>query len=309
MSQTGNGIAGCTMPTEDAFTFSVEGCQLCAVLHLPSIAATRGVVVVVGGPQYRVGSHRQFTLLARNLASAGLPVLRFDYRGMGDSEGEMRGFEHVDADIRAAVDALTARVPGIQEVILWGLCDAASACVFYAHTDPRVHGMVLVNPWVRTEQGIARAYLTGYYRARVLDPALWRKLFSGRLNIKAAMKSFLKMVRSAWSPDVNEMSGSSADSAAGAGAKITSTDSGRPLPERMADGLSRFKGRVMLILSGRDLTAEEFQQVVSRSGRWRRLLQAPLVSQRMHREADHTFSRRVWCDQVSGWTAEWLRSW
>ena len=48
---------------------------------------------MVGGPQYRVGSHRQFTLMARAFAAAGYPVLRFDYRGIGDSEGESRGFE------------------------------------------------------------------------------------------------------------------------------------------------------------------------------------------------------------------------
>jgi alpha/beta superfamily hydrolase len=48
------------------------------------------VLVIVGGPQYRAGSHRQFTLLARSLAEQGFAVLRFDYRGMGDSTGAMR---------------------------------------------------------------------------------------------------------------------------------------------------------------------------------------------------------------------------
>ena len=44
-----------------------------------------GVVIVVGGPQYRVGSHRQFVTLARALAASGVPALRFDYRGMVSS--------------------------------------------------------------------------------------------------------------------------------------------------------------------------------------------------------------------------------
>ena len=329
------------MPTDDeeAFTFSVEGDYLCAVLHRPSKSAVRGVVLVVGGPQYRVGSHRQFVLLGRDLAAAGVPVLRFDYRGMGDSEGEACGFEHVDSDIRAAIDALTARLPDVKEVVLWGLCDAASACVFYGHTDPRVRGLVLLNPWVRTGQGIARAYLTGYYAGRVLDPELWRKLFSGRLDVRAALRSFASMVLGAFgastdsgtlgvdtipqprvvgereagmslpSPQPSPVDGEGGlPEGSSRGAKPAGA-SRRALPERVADGLSHFRGRVLLILSGRDLTAEEFQQTVSRSRRWRRLLASPLVSKRTLPEADHTFSRRVWRDQVSGWTTEWLRSW
>jgi len=55
--------------------------------------AACGVLIVVGGPQYRVGSHRQFLLLSRRLAAEGHPVMRFDYRGMGDASGAMRGFE------------------------------------------------------------------------------------------------------------------------------------------------------------------------------------------------------------------------
>ena len=55
--------------------------------------ASVGVVIVVGGAQYRVGSHRQFVGLARHLAAHGHPVLRFDFPGMGDSPGDWVGFE------------------------------------------------------------------------------------------------------------------------------------------------------------------------------------------------------------------------
>ena len=52
-----------------------------------------GVLLIVGGPQYRAGSHRQFTLLGRALAAAGVPCLRIDYRGMGDAHGDRRAFD------------------------------------------------------------------------------------------------------------------------------------------------------------------------------------------------------------------------
>jgi len=79
------------------------------------------------------------------------------------------------------------------------------------------------------------------------------------------------------------------------------------LPERMEDALRRFRGRVLLILSGKDLTADEFRGVVSRSRRWTRLLAEARIARRELAEANHTFSRREWRDQVARWTAEWVK--
>ncbi|NND69017.1 MAG: hydrolase 1, exosortase A system-associated, partial [Halioglobus sp.] len=73
---------------------------------------------MVGGPQYRVGSHRQFTLLARHLAAQGFTSLRFDYSGMGDSEGVRARFDNVREDVEAALDALLAAAPGVRRVVL-----------------------------------------------------------------------------------------------------------------------------------------------------------------------------------------------
>src|SRR3546814_10054701 len=104
--------------------------ELVGILHRPAAAARRGVLIVGGGPKYRAGSHRQFLLIARRLAEQGYPVLRFDHRGIGDSDGPYLGFEALDADIAAAIDAFVAHCPQVEEVVLWGLCDAASAILF-----------------------------------------------------------------------------------------------------------------------------------------------------------------------------------
>ncbi|MDQ3186936.1 MAG: hydrolase 1, exosortase A system-associated, partial [Pseudomonadota bacterium] len=81
------------------------------------------------------------------------------------------------------------------------------------------------------------------------------------------------------------------------------------LPDRMLAGLSRFKGRVLLIISGNDLTAQEFSNLVSGSQEWQKLLASPRVSRFDLPEATHTFSRREWRDQVALWTKEWVQSW
>ena len=284
--------------TERALSFSCRGAWLYGILSLPQAAGTarRGVLIVVGGPQYRAGSHRQFTLLARDLAAAGIPAMRFDYRGMGDSEGELQTFENVDDDLRAAIDRFIEEVPGMTEVVLWGLCDGASAAAMYAPQDARVAGLVLLNPWVRTEEGQARATIKHYYKDRLFDPRLWNKIKRGEFDVKASVGSLLDNVGKAFGTNRRAEAGpSGADSA--------------PLPERMQAALTRFGGRVLVVLSGADLTAQEFADLSTRPGAWQHLLSAPRFTRQQIDKADHTFSRRPWQDQVSHWTRDWLRSW
>lgn len=284
------------MAVEKPLCFWCEGAWLYGIAHLPRAPQRRGVLIVVGGPQYRVGSHRQFLLLARHLAGSGIPTLRFDYRGMGDSDGDTCSFEQVDLDIRAAINELFSLVPELEEVVIWGLCDAASAALFYAYRDPRVVGLALLNPWVRTEAGIAKAYLKNYYSARLFDPNLWRKIIRGELDFLLAMRSFLGMA------------------AAGLGVARAADSPGRgvrqekgSLPDRMLDGLQRYQGRVLLILSGQDLTAQEFRDLSSGSPQWREQLASPRVTRHELAEANHTFPRREWRDQVAKWTTEWVQ--
>ena len=69
--------------------------------------------MIVGGRQYRVGSGRFFVVAARALAQRGVPVLRFDSRGMGDSDGAIQSFTEQQPDIQAAVDRMHAEIPGL----------------------------------------------------------------------------------------------------------------------------------------------------------------------------------------------------
>jgi exosortase A-associated hydrolase 1 len=281
---------------ERALAFQCHGDWLYGVASVPQAPCSRGVLIVVGGPQYRGGSHRQFTLLARALAAQGIAAMRFDYRGMGDSQGAARDFETVADDVRAAIDQFTAAVPGLQQVVLWGLCDGASASVMYAARDPRVSGLVLLNPWVRTEDGIARTTLKHYYRERLLDPDFWRQVLRGRFDYARSLKSLHGLVRKAFR------------SAPQAGITDIQSDKAA-LPDRMHAGLRQFEGQVLLVISGADLTGQEFCDLASASPKWKRLLDSPRVRQHRLDKADHTFSRRAWRDQVADWTCEWVRSW
>jgi exosortase A-associated hydrolase 1 len=272
-------------PQRRALAFTCEGEWMYGVLDAPAQPQRRGVLVVVGGPQYRAGSHRQFTLLARTLADSGVAAMRFDYRGMGDSEGALRSFESVDADLRAAIDTFFEQAPGLEEVVLWGLCDGASAALMYAASDRRVAGLVLLNPWVRTEGGAAKATLKHYYRDRLLGAGLWKKIASGRFDFAAAASSLRQVVKSA-----------------------SAAPAPQSLPERMAASLQGFGGKVLVILSGADLTAQEFGDLAGSSPVWRSLMAMPRISSKTLPRADHTCSRAEWQDQVAAWTSDWVAS-
>jgi exosortase A-associated hydrolase 1 len=268
---------------ERVLNFACQGQSLIGVLSLPDGPPLAAVLVVVGGPQTRVGSHRQFVLLARALAKAGYACLRFDYRGMGDSGGEVRGFDAVGEDIAAAFATLRAQFPEATPCFLWGLCDGATAALFHAAGNPDLAGMVLLNPWVRTEQGEAAALLSHYYRGRLFSLAFWRKLLGGGLDLRARIGEFLAHWRVA-----RDGAPPAAD-----------------LPSRVAAALRATGKPVLLILSGRDLTAAEFIDAAQREPLASALAALPVCRHEIV-EANHTFSSARWRAEVEALTIDWL---
>lgn len=278
---------------KQSIIFDCNGEKLLGILHAPAIPRNKGVVVVVGGPQYRVGSHRQFLLLSNHLATENFPSFRFDYQGMGDSSGQQKDFENIEDDIRSAIDVFLVSCPEVTEIVLLGLCDAASAILFYAYKDPRVTGVVLLNPWVRSIEIESHALLKHYYLKKILHINTWHRMFTGKINICSASASLFSILKNRCIKRINSSVESSAVS----------------LPERMLSGYKKFKGHSLIIISGEDLTAAEFVDTVSSSRSWKEQLHNNRVTWKELSEANHTFSTKLWRDQVSLWTTEWLNLW
>lgn len=278
--------------TEEPVIFRCGADDLVGVIHRPSAGiAQLGVLIIVGGPQYRVGSHRQFTLMARSLAEGGFAVMRFDYRGMGDSDGQPRTFETIGEDLQAAMEAFSRATPGLERVVFWGLCDAASAVLMHAPSDPRVCGFVLVNPWVRSSTGEARAYVKHYYGKRLLQRSFWAKVFSGESKPLKAFAAFISDLRTAYSRRARR-----------------SSDPATSFVERMRIGLQQSALPVLVAMSERDLTAREFDDLVNSDESWRRALSHRGVQIVRLAGADHTFSERATLDAATACFGEWLRS-
>lgn len=258
--------------TETPLAFICMGHTLAGVVHEPSGPAAAGVVVVVGGPQYRAGSHRHFVQMARVLAAQGFAVLRFDPRGSGDSGGTPRSFECLDEDIGAAIDALLRHAPHLGQVVLLGLCDGASAALMYMHatSDARVRGLCVLNPWVRSQQSLARTHVKHYYLRRMMQREFWRKLAAGKVGIQALATLFRNLGLA---------------HAAGKGA-----EGGLRFQQRMAAGLAQFAGPVLLLLSEDDYTAKEFVEFTHSDLAWQAALSRRGLCRQVLPHADHTLS-------------------
>jgi len=244
---------------------------LLAIAHLPEETTAHGVLIVPGAPQYRVGPHRLFIDLARQLAHNGVAVMRMDRRGYGDAGGVPVEFEQSGPDIAAALAAFRAAAPGVRSFTVMGLCDGASAALLHATALPGVDGLILLNPWVRGEAAEARAVLDAYYLPRLLRWRRWLAVMTSFGRMRGAVRGVAMAVLDA----------------------LRKRDDGHPA---FVDAMLRhwigFSGRSLVVLSGRDVTAAEFDQLVRRTLTWPVATRSADIAVVHMNDADHTFTAR-----------------
>ena len=105
------------------------------MLHAPASLKDAKLACVLSHPfgEEKLWAHRIFVVFARALAQRGIPVLRFDYTGAGDSAGDtaQASVDIYLEDLASAVDALAARAPRADRIGLVGLrFGAALAALF-----------------------------------------------------------------------------------------------------------------------------------------------------------------------------------
>lgn len=154
-------------------------------------------VILNSGIIHRVGHHRMYVTLARVLAGAGYRVLRFDLSGIGDSESRGDGLsllEGVLADVREVVDWL-ATVRQARRIILVGLCSGADHSLVYGISDPRVCGLVLLDPSIPPTRG----YYLRHFLRHLMRPKSWINLSAGRGRYANRIRKFLGLTyEEAW---------------------------------------------------------------------------------------------------------------
>jgi exosortase A-associated hydrolase 1 len=261
---------------ETIVAFDCDGDRAYGVLSAPAASSEVGFLVIG-----RVGSDRGAVHICRGWAQRGITSFRFDFRGRGDCEGRVVTVEETGVDLRYAIRAFRLAAPGIQRVVIWGLSEGGAAALLYAHKDPAVAGIVLVNPWIRMELAVATQHLKTNV-GRMTDRAFWDRIRQSEAGYFGAARSLGRLVRNI-----------------AAAPKKPDT-----FKERVLSGLVKFEGPVCIILSGQDPATEVFRNVAA--DHLKILEKSGRLTIHNLREANHVFSRSDWREQLAKWTADWF---
>lgn len=217
--------------TRRHLTFASGGNMLAA--SLDEAPGATGLLIVSGGNETRAGAFGGQAQLAARIAAAGYPVFRFDRSGVGDSNGENRGFRDSGPDILAAIAAFRAQCPQMQRVVAFGNCDAASALMLLR--GDMCDALVLSNPWTFDEdqaEALPAEAIRNRYLSRLKNPREVLRLLTGGV-------SFIKLAQ---------------------GLANAVRPPGRPstLLQEMAAGLDAATKPYVILIAGNDRTGQAF---------------------------------------------------
>ncbi len=197
------------MTTRRPVTFTnAAGETLFGIFHEPGgDAAGIGVVLLSPGVKTRVAPHRLYNKLTERLLRRGFSVLRFDFSGLGDSEGVVR--ETLMADLYRSiqlgryVDDTLAAIEwmrshgGSPRVILGGLCGGALTGLLTAPQCAHVEGLFSLGmPVILDGSGVdkvatmsegQRQGVRQKYLGKLLDRRAWWRVLTLRIRLPAAL--------------------------------------------------------------------------------------------------------------------------
>jgi len=210
--------------------FACEGATLLGTLD--EAAGAAGLLWVGGGNEIRSGAFAGQAQLAVRIAAAGYPVFRFDRRGVGDSDGENRGFRGSAPDIAAALAAFRAAAPGLDRIVAFGNCDGASSLMLGSGCGAQA--LVLANPWTFDEDDAAPPpeAIRARYAAKLKDPREWLRMAKGEVSLGKLAKGLARAAGPADAPS--------------------------PLAAEIEQGLAAFAGQVRILIAERDRTGQAF---------------------------------------------------
>jgi pimeloyl-ACP methyl ester carboxylesterase len=308
------------VPTVPVSFVNQNGHRLSGILHRPEQPRPTAILLLSPGVKMRVAPHRLYMRMAEEFAALGYLVLRFDFEGLGDSEGEVRESLLTDlygtiqvgryvSDTIAAMDWVEAE-HGLRSFVVAGLCGGAITGLLAAERDPRIVSLLGLAIPVIVEgsrqdrmqymttgelQGIRKGY---FAKLNLSGSGGWQALW----RFVTFQSHYRLMWRSLTAPLARLLNGTADPSAGGA---ASSDDNTNP---HFAPALFRMLATsrpVLLIFAGSDRLHWEFEEkFVSRhreelaAHRGCTIHVTPL--------ANHIFSLPEWQDDMMGLCRRWL---
>jgi uncharacterized protein len=280
---------GMCVPSEQPVQFQNHGQTLRGILHSPGTSSggtqvrRRAVVFLHGWSGCRLGPHRMFVAMARQLTTDGFHALRFDFRGRGESDGQQArtSIHSMVSDAIAAAHFLLYATPA-ERIVLLGICSGGKVAMASAADIPFVADLALwsceplaglgsgATPWRKTLKNLT------LYSRKMLHIRTWRKFFSGSVNAAMVGEALWSSER----PDRDELA----------------------WEKKALAQFGRFRGRILFVHGTADPGATPADL------RYRRFCRTHGIDTRHHAVpgANHSFYSLPWARETMQVTREWL---
>ena len=302
-----------------AVTFeNAAGQTLFGTLHLPAVQrpGLPAVVLLSPGVKMRVGPGRLYVPLTDMLVAEGYLVLRFDFFGLGDSEGELT--ETMLADVynnievgRFVDDTLCAlrwlrQTQGSKRFVLGGLCGGAITALLAAERDTAVEGLLSLGMTVTLASNAAAPgkfftdaeleWRRKLYLKKMLQTKYWLRFLTFRSEYGVIWHS---LKRAIFKPKVNPVDVT-------AGAPVEQRGNANPLFPQAFLSFLRRGGRALMLFSEKDRLLSEYQEKFVAPYAQALAPHASQVQQHVVKNANHVLSLREWQQEMVAISRGWL---
>lgn len=293
-----------------------QGLRLFGILHVPEGETRTDVAVILLSPgvKMRVGPERLYCTLTERLVSLGLSVLRFDFYGLGDSEGEVTEellkdvYNHIEVGrfVDDTVDSMDwmAKTCGAQRFVLAGLCGGAITGLLTAKVDARVAGLLAlaITPVLASRSADPSLYITSgqladmrrTYFSKILNPRAWLRL----LSLKSDYRVILRALLQPFKPAPTAPTASSAE-----------PDNANPLFPPAVFSMLESRRPMLLIFGSSDRLRWEYEEKFVARHRAQLEAGSPYVEVHTITDANHVLSFEPWQREMLDTSEAWLRHW
>jgi pimeloyl-ACP methyl ester carboxylesterase len=185
--------------SEEIFSFTANAQRLHGILHLPPQGQWRDAIIFSHGwSGNRCGPADLLTELARALAEAGYAVLRFDFSGRGESEGEGLNTSLLTmADDLCAASLALKKALGCKKISFLGLCSGANVIIGTLKRLPEAEKLLLLSVYPFSDGDTfardlnrTRHFLQIYWR-KACRAETWARLIKGEVRLKQVLNVIL----------------------------------------------------------------------------------------------------------------------